>query len=259
MQNFNYHTHTYRCGHARGTEEEMIEAAIQAGFKTIGISEHLAFEGWIDSNSRPSMKSMEEYLETMKYLKVKYADKIIVRTGFESEFFEDRIDYLKSVKERCDYLICGQHSKDRESLDYYHFPYYGDDYIMQMAEQVCCGIELGLFNYVAHPDYFLLGGCELTKGHHQALTKIACCAKKHGVVVELNIKGTRYGKQNYQGIESYRYPNSIMAEILGDVGTLVCFGYDAHAPNQLLRQDVEAELRELFKPFHLNYAVDLKL
>ena len=29
----NYHTHTARCGHAIGTDEEYVQAAIQAGLK----------------------------------------------------------------------------------------------------------------------------------------------------------------------------------------------------------------------------------
>ena len=32
----NYHTHTYRCGHAHGNEEEMIKAAIHNYYKEIG-------------------------------------------------------------------------------------------------------------------------------------------------------------------------------------------------------------------------------
>ena len=38
----NYHTHTARCGHAIGTDEEYVQAAIQAGLKTLGFSDHAA-------------------------------------------------------------------------------------------------------------------------------------------------------------------------------------------------------------------------
>ena len=36
----NYHTHTYRCHHAFGTEREYIEKAIEAGFTVLGFSDH---------------------------------------------------------------------------------------------------------------------------------------------------------------------------------------------------------------------------
>ena len=38
----NYHTHTYRCGHAVGNEYEMIEAALHEGYQEIGMSCHIA-------------------------------------------------------------------------------------------------------------------------------------------------------------------------------------------------------------------------
>ena len=36
----NYHTHTARCGHAEGTEEEYILTALRCGFKVLGFSDH---------------------------------------------------------------------------------------------------------------------------------------------------------------------------------------------------------------------------
>lgn len=39
MQNF--HTHTYRCHHAKGTDRDYVEAAIKAGYTEIGFSDHV--------------------------------------------------------------------------------------------------------------------------------------------------------------------------------------------------------------------------
>ena len=36
----NYHTHTWRCRHADGTEREYVETAIEAGLKILGFSDH---------------------------------------------------------------------------------------------------------------------------------------------------------------------------------------------------------------------------
>ena len=38
----NYHTHTYRCGHALGNEYEMVEAALHEGYQELGMSCHIA-------------------------------------------------------------------------------------------------------------------------------------------------------------------------------------------------------------------------
>ena len=39
----NWHTHTSRCGHAVGTDEEYVQAAIQGGLTTLGFSDHAAY------------------------------------------------------------------------------------------------------------------------------------------------------------------------------------------------------------------------
>ena len=36
----NYHTHTWRCRHADGTEREYVERAIEGGLKILGFSDH---------------------------------------------------------------------------------------------------------------------------------------------------------------------------------------------------------------------------
>ena len=260
LQSFNYHTHTYLCGHAIGSAEEMIQAAIQGGFKTIGISEHMGYEGWDDDKERIPYKELDEYLSMMYALKEKYKDVIDVYVGFESEFFYDCIEHLKYYKDKCDYLICGQHAYDRKEHYYDKSPYDRDEYIEYMAEQICDGIKLGLYKYIAHPDYFLLSGCEYSPRKKEAMRKIAQCAKEYDVVLEINLKGTKYGKKMYSFGESYMYPNKETFRIIGEVGAKVCFGYDAHHPNSLKdRRKIEYEIKEQFKDFNLQFVEDLKL
>ncbi len=258
-QTFNYHTHSYRCGHAVGKEEEYIQAAIQAGFKTIGMSEHMGYLGWDDPKERIPYLELDDYLQVMNALKEKYKEQINVRIGFECEYFDDMVEHLQTMKAKCDYLICGQHAPDRSNV-YYDQPLYcGDSYIEKMADQVCAGIESGLFSYIAHPDYFMLSGCDFTERKAQAIRKIAQCAKEHDVVLEINLKGTKYGTKQYEHGTSYLYPNNEVFRIIGEVGTKVCFGYDAHNPTILLDRSKEEELKETFKSYNLQYVEHLEL
>ena len=39
----NYHTHTPRCGHAIGSEEEYVRCALEAGFQILGFSDHTPY------------------------------------------------------------------------------------------------------------------------------------------------------------------------------------------------------------------------
>ena len=75
----NYHTHTWRCNHATGTEREYVEAAIADGIRILGFSDHSPyfFDGDYYSHFRMKPEQMEdyrtvpvceEYEETLKYI-----------------------------------------------------------------------------------------------------------------------------------------------------------------------------------------------
>ena len=65
---FNYHTHTTRCQHAKGTEREYVEAAIRGGYKILGFSDHTPYPFDNGYESRIRMK-MEEDPDNPKILK----------------------------------------------------------------------------------------------------------------------------------------------------------------------------------------------
>ena len=74
LQKFNFHTHTYRCGHAVGDEHDYIKSAIDNGFTTLGISEHCGFEGFDDPTQRIAFLEMDKYKEDIDNIKDKYKD-----------------------------------------------------------------------------------------------------------------------------------------------------------------------------------------
>ena len=74
----NYHTHTERCGHAIGLDEEYVIEAIKAGYQTLGFSEHVMF---------PDTSRNEEYFDTIALLKEKYKEHIDIKIALEVEYF----------------------------------------------------------------------------------------------------------------------------------------------------------------------------
>ena len=83
----NYHSHTARCGHAWGEDEEFVQSAIAAGFGVLGFSEHTAWpftDGYqeIDTRQRIRLEELDAYLTDMQTLKEKYKDQIDIRIGF---------------------------------------------------------------------------------------------------------------------------------------------------------------------------------
>lgn len=68
----NYHTHTTRCGHAEGTEEEYILTALRCGYKVLGFSDHTpwayATPGFV-SRIRMLPSQLDDYVLTLRGLR----------------------------------------------------------------------------------------------------------------------------------------------------------------------------------------------
>ena len=68
----NYHTHTYRCGHAEGDVGEYAEQAEKAGLRTLGFSDHTPYDFYdIGPRSQPMRMSLEEfpgYMDSLRAL-----------------------------------------------------------------------------------------------------------------------------------------------------------------------------------------------
>lgn len=249
LQDYNYHTHTYRCHHAVGTEEEYIEAAIKGGFKYLGFSEHCAYENWPTSTSRLKMDEMDEYISRIDACKEKYKDQITIRTGVEYEFFPDLTNYFEGLKAKFDYLILGQHSVNRNKKDVDVIC--TDKDVKVNCDYVCQAIEKGLVDYLAHPDYFMLGRRTFNDVCYDAVKEMCICAREYNVPVEINLKGMSFGKKRYRGGWSYIYPHNRTLEILAEVKPKIVLGYDAHNPQSLVEREKEAVIRQTCKEMGL--------
>ena len=58
----NYHTHTYRCGHAVGEDREYVEKAIERGLQVLGFSDHvpMPFPDGHESRFRVPLRLLDE-------------------------------------------------------------------------------------------------------------------------------------------------------------------------------------------------------
>lgn len=67
----NYHTHTFRCHHASGSDEEYVLEAIANGYKVLGFSDHACWEysSKYVSRIRMRVQEFEEYKRSVLYLK----------------------------------------------------------------------------------------------------------------------------------------------------------------------------------------------
>lgn len=245
MQNYNIHTHTYRCNHAVGTDEEYVLKAIEAGLKTLGFSDHVPTLEQQPTHDRMPLDQLQEYIDSILYLKKKYADKIDIKLGFECEYFESNIEHYKQLLEVADYLILGHHYPSPCELD---FCVQADDERLALyADGVCKGLQSGLFTYLAHIDYFMLPRENWSPACTHTVEKILQCAIQTNTPIEINLKGMRYGKRHYDFGESFIYPNKKTIELIQHYKPRIVYGLDCHDPEHTL------SMQSLIETFHKEY------
>lgn len=250
---YNYHTHTERCGHANGEDEQYVLAAIEAGFKVLGFSDHIPFKSVIHPSERMNYDQIDDYINSIEGLKVKYKDKIEIKLGFELEYFPEYNEYYKEILARCDYLICGQHNK---ILDHYSYDQFANDEdVIVYANQVKAAMESGLVSFIAHPDYFMLGRRTWTPACDEAARIIAQAAETNKVALEINLNGVRYGKYTYQNLHVYPYPFRSFWEVVSKFNVECLYSFDAHKPFTLLEKERIGLVEEILKglPLSINH------
>ena len=134
-----FHSHTSRCGHAKGEDEQYVIEAINAGIKTLGFSDHVFLPGKHQPGVRGDYSKLEDYKNSVSSLKEKYKNDINIYLGFECEYFDEFVDYYKSLleKEGFDYLILGQHF----FMDNGEFFYFRNDISLENAERYLREVE----------------------------------------------------------------------------------------------------------------------
>ncbi len=223
---YNYHTHTSRCNHASGTDEEYVQAAYENGFVEIGFSDHVpqpGFEGIFNSWFRMKSHETKEYFDSINDLKNKYDGKINILSGFEVEYYPKYFDALcEHISPFCpDYLILGQHFSNNE----FDGEYLGDsscheEALWQYAEQIETALKTGMFTYLAHPDLPNFHGNEEVL--HKVHLRLCEIARAANVPVECNLLGIMGNRW---------YPKKSFFEAAKKTGCSIVLGLDAHSPN----------------------------
>lgn len=221
----NYHTHTFRCHHAYGTEEEYVLKAIERGVKTLGFSDHSTylFPSPFISKHRMLVQEIEDYVTTLVALREKYKDKIDIHIGFEVEYYPqcwDRtVEHFKDFG--IEYLILGQHYVGEEYLGAPSAFLESDseEKLALYVDLVRRAMETGMVSYLAHPDLIYFTGSE--EAYEREMQRIIDTAIANDVPLELNLLGLRKGKN---------YPDERFWKMVSKTPAKVILGSDAHAP-----------------------------
>ena len=225
----NYHTHTTRCHHATGSDEDFVLSAIKGGYQELGFSDHTPwkYHSSYVSDIRMTPKELPEYVESLRALREKYKDRISIKIGLECEYFPDYIHWLKGIiKEyKLDYVIFGNHHFHTDEK----FPYFGRhtdsvDMLELYEESAIEGMESGLFAYLAHPDLFMRSYPQFDR-HCKLVSRHICrTAARLNLPLEYNIGYESYNEAN--GVITVPHPD--FWEIAAHEECTAIIGVDAH-------------------------------
>lgn len=238
QHDYNYHTHTYRCGHASGTEEEYVLSAIQNGIRYMGFSEHTCVL-YQEEEARA-------FVTEVCRLREAYKDKIELRVGFECEHMPEHFDNMMraAIAHGAEYLIIGQHclpgmpielgrvSNVTEDKDRLH------DYVSTLID----GMEKGVYSYIAHPDMIRFAGDPAA--YREEMLRLCIAARDHDMPLEINCHGISLDRW---------YPSDCLFAIAGEVGTPVTIGFDAHESRFAYDGESLPTAYHMIEEHHLNY------
>lgn len=230
----NYHTHTRRCQHASGTEEEFVRLAIEHGYDVLGFSDHCPWpygDGFV-SGIRMTACEFPGYVRTVRALGERYAREIKVLCGLECEYFPDYIEWMRDLSGEAglDYLILGNHFDGVEKGGFYFGACREPGQMRRYLEWTVEGMQTGMFAYLAHPDLFLRAMPAFDDDCRAVSRELCRAAKALRVPLEYNLLGLRYGAKARQGLG---YPCERFWEVAAEEGCQAIVGLDAHHASHL--------------------------
>ncbi len=246
MQNYNFHTHTKLCGHAGIYElEEYIMHARNNGITRIGFSDHAPFPTLLftEENQRMFYDEIDYYIDRVNTIKKDNSD-MEVLTSFEAEYDPLLESHLRDLRSKVDYMVLGQHFVLNNPID--------GDYPIKYADMVCKGIESGIFDFIAHPEIFLLerkkiNSEEIDKFNsniYKAYQMICFKAKEYNIPVELNLKYI-----SLIGSETI-----LFWKLVSSLNLKVLVGLDAHDPSKFdTMYKQKEEVLSLLNGINLNF------
>ena len=251
----NYHTHTWRCGHAEGGEEAYIQQAIKGGLKTLGISDHTPYD-FFDSEPRNRPMRMKpeelpEYVASLRSLADAYRDQIQIFAGVEAEYYPKYFPRLLELlrENGIQYMILGQHFLGNEIEEPYSGRPFSDRKVLERyVAQTAEALNTGFFTYFAHPDLIHFVGSDSV--YAQEMRKLCRAAKRMETPLEINLLGIR---------DNRHYPNERFWQIAAEEGNTVILGSDAHSPRDVADPKSEQKALALVERLGLELKCQLRV
>jgi histidinol-phosphatase (PHP family) len=233
------HIHTERCGHATGTVDDYVRAAVRRGLVGVAITEHLALPDEFDPHRHLSMPAcdLEDYLVEVDLTSQRYPE-IVVVAGLEADYLPGReaetAAALAEARDRSDgarFVLGSVHfigdwafddPHDIEEWDRRDVDAAWTEYFALWSDAV----RTGLFDCMAHPDLPKKFGHRASFDTRELYAEAARVAAESGVLVEISTAGLRKPV-------SELYPGHELLLAFCQAGVPVTVGSDAHEPDEV--------------------------
>ena len=222
------HNHTPLCNHAEGSVAEYIHAAMQAGTKIFGFSDHAPMD--FDPQYRMKFEEMQEYEQEVLKAKEKYKDQVEILLGYEVDYLPGHMD-TRVLNADVDYLIGSVHFIEGWGFDNPEFigkweSQDVDEIWQKYFDTIAEMAKSRLFNIVGHLDLIKVFKF-MPKGDISVMAREALVAiKEANMVLELNVAG-------YRKDVAECYPSASLLRDAYALGIPITFASDAHKPEQV--------------------------
>ncbi|MFQ5354982.1 MAG: histidinol-phosphatase HisJ family protein [Mariprofundaceae bacterium] len=231
-----YHMHTPRCKHAIGSVREYAIAALKAGLKEIGISDHSPMPSDFDHSWRMKHDELDSYLREVEAARDEFAGRLQIRIGLEADYYPGTESYISSLIRSYpwDYIIGSVHYIDDWGFD-------NEDEIRTWQERdiedtycsyhalVEASAESGLFDIIGHPDLIKKFGHRPpldSRKVRDAEESMLQAIHRSGCTLEISSAGLRKPVAEV-------YPHGRIIALAAEIGIPFSFGSDAHAPGEV--------------------------
>ena len=223
------HCHTPLCKHARGEPGEYAAVAEQRGLKGIIVTCHCPLPDGISYAVRMAPADYDRYVEMVAEARRKYAGRVDVRLGLESDFYPGVEPWLEQLHARVPlHHVLG--SVHTQVPDYRARYFRGDwfDYQQTYFEHLAQAAETKLYDTLAHPDLVKNEAphewrlSRIEPYIQRALDRIAAT----GVAMELNTSGANKALPEMN-------PGPRILELIRERTIPVVLGADAHRPERV--------------------------
>lgn len=252
----NYHTHTKRCGHATGEDEDYVLEALGQGYQYLGFSDHAMLPGFSEPYTRGDFSLFQDYCDSINALKKKYQGRITIYLGFEAESFPPYFSFFKEMLANgiLDYMILGNHSAMSEDHEIYSrfFHITSASQLYLYRDLALKALTSGMYSIFAHPDYFLASIENFDADCKKVSRSLIETCMAYDIPLEVNVAGIRNGLKQVGKKRRWLYPTDDFFNLVSSYGAKCILGMDAHAPDQLSDEAANFAAAEFVHQHHLN-------